>query len=187
MLTNLDSYGPSARNALRHLAESMTHEQLIEEVINSAWRSLAAKLRSQARLSNEADQLTFWDVKISLPDRIRFIDESGDEDFVDRDLATFRQITDNEEWAYREAIRVVTIRERRIGALQKWRDEQTEFDDDAPWGPQVYRDVQCMYCDGGWREGDPFELAHETAVAAGGGDQTVRLAHRSCNRAEGRG
>ena len=183
-----DSFGPSARAALADVVGRLPREDLERQVMDAMWRSMLNQLRARARLDGDIEQLSlFDDLKVSLPTAIRVV-EDGVEDFVDRDLANYRQVSANELWIHQEAQRRVGIVERRMRRLTKWRDEQpATFDEEAPIGPWIFRDVTCAFGDGGWREGDPFEKAHDVAVAAGGGDQTVRWAHRSCNRSEGKG
>ena len=70
--------------------------------------------------------------------------------------------------------RAASIRRRKNEKLDEWTDAQgVELDHSAPIGEHLWRNVELVFGDGGYRAADPFELAHRIAVALGGGDGTI--------------
>jgi hypothetical protein len=114
--------------------------------------------------------------------------DDGGIDWKHRDEATFKEHRTYNERQQVLHERAAGIRRRKCERLDTWVEEQgVLFDHAAPIGPQIWRDVTCAICGGGYRENDPFEMAHDIAVALGGGDGSAHWAHQSCNRAEGVG
>ena len=143
-----------------------------------------ADLRDAETELSGIEQARLFDMPTVLDVRIRTVDDDGGITWKHRDEATGK-----EHEAYHDHMETLHltsagIRRRKRDRLADWIAEQGSlFDDEAPIGPYVWREIVCAICGSGYRDGDPFELAHDVAVTLGGGDGSTHWAHRSCNRA----
>lgn len=185
----------SLRGEITTQAEEMSREELENYFIghelkatDRRWAGEQLKLDLETGDADGAGVLEakFFEMPTVLDAKVRVQMDDGTVDWLERDEATFKQHVQYVEWCEHRLVRAAGIRRRKGEKLHGWDEGQgLNFDRDAPIGPYLWRDVCCAICGKGYLTGDPFEQAHDVAVALGGGDGTVQWAHRSCNRAEG--
>lgn len=170
----------------------------LERLVVEAWdRADDRRLRKEAtdddlrHAEAEASGLELarlFEMPTVLDAQIRVESDDGDFTWKHRDEASFKEHRVFNERMETLHERAAGIRRRKNERLDAWADTQgAEFDHGAPIGDHLWRDTECCICGDGYREDDPFELAHDVAVILGGGDGNRQWAHRSCNRSEGAG
>jgi hypothetical protein len=180
-----------------HKAKALSRDELERLVVQSWDRSDDRRLRKQATEEDlryaeaELDGIELarlFDMPTVLDAHVRVEDDDGGVEWKYRDEATLKEHQAQNDYRQRLHLSAAGRYLRKHERLADWASEQAEeFDEAAPMGPYVWREITCCFGDGGYRENDPFEMAHDIAVALGGGDGTTRWAHRSCNRSEGVG
>lgn len=186
----------SMRTDNRAKVKKMTRTELEAFVEASMNRSDNRRFRDQVTADDLTDaaademgeQMTL-PLPTVLDARVRVHDDAGELDWKERDEASFKEhrtFNDEMETAHERA---AGIRRRKGEKLDRWADEQdpAAFDHGAPIGDYLWRDTVCAICHNPFSAADPFERAHDVAVALGGGDGSWQWAHRSCNRSEGVG
>jgi hypothetical protein len=178
-------------------AKALSRDELERLVVESWDRADDRRLRKQAtdedlRQADQelsgAEQARLFEMPTVLDAQVRTDDDDGSAVWKHRDEASLKEhqaFNDHMEHLHERA---AGMRRRKADKLGAWADEQgVLFDHGAPIGVWLWRDTTCAICGRGYLPDDPFELAHDVAVALGGGDGSRQWAHRSCNRREGVG
>jgi len=155
--------------------------RLREKTENADLAEAEKEMRGEFRMIDRAEIPTVLDRQV------RVETDDGRPNWVERDDASPKQHIGHQERksaVYRTAS---GIADRKADRVRGFLADNPLIPEDKPIGPVLWQDQPCAICGLGWRTGDPFEEAHDISVKFGGGDGTVRWAHRSCNRAEGVG
>lgn len=180
-----------------HLAKDVNewpHHDLVRYVVDDLMKKEDRKLQQKIRARDlkaaqeemsGIDIARIFDMPTLLDDEVRTVDDDGSVDWKSRDEASAKDHHVNNDYWEGVYTSAAGIRRRRDDRLNTWEADNPGYNPGNPIGPYLFRDETCAICKKGWRPNDPFEFAHDVAVTFGGG--TGKLAHRTCNRAEGVG
>lgn len=157
----------------------------IDREAGSAAREARARAIKDVIEATTYEQQVLFGKGLNVPKVVR-VEMDGEEVYKHSQDATIPEHAAHYQWAINKQRTTLGRLER---AAQGWQElaDDPNIDPNAAFGQLFYENVDCAICHTGWRSNDPFEWAHDTAVGNGAQDQTMRPAHRSCNRAEGQG
>ena len=168
--------GLSVSVAWHKVLDRHTKADLVEELVTVKAAATKRSLRQRALDETTHEQLSLlqsYDATVRL----------DDDHFKSGQSSTRAEHAAHLAWAGDEFRRKVGIVERKQQRLEQ---ESDLWLDDMPLGDHIFAHTTCAYeCGRPWDETDPFELAHDFPVHGASDDNTVRWAHRSCNRGDG--
>lgn len=157
----------------------------INREANSAAREARSRAFKDAIEPTTYEQQALFNKGLNVPKVVR-VEMDGEEIYKPSQDATIPEHADHYQWALKKQRTIVGRLERTAQPWQELADDPT-IPGDVPFGQMFFEGVDCSICHTPWRINDPFEWAHDVALGIGTQDQTMRPAHRSCNRAEGQG
>jgi hypothetical protein len=157
----------------------------IDREAHAAAREARSRAFRDAIEATTYEQQVLFNKGLNVPKAVR-VEMDGEEIYKSSQDATITEHADHYQWAINKQ-RTLLGRLERVA--QPWRElaDDPSIPADVPFGQLFYENVNCSICHTGWRPNDDMEWAHDTALGNGTQDQRMRLAHRSCNRAEGQG
>ena len=170
----LMNQGLSVSVAWHKVLDRHPKADLLEELVQAAHTKRSLRHRALDETTHEQlSLLQSYDATIRL----------DDDHFKSGQSATRAEHGAHLAWAGDEFRRKVGIVERKQHRLEQ---ESAGWQDDMPLGDYIFAGTTCAYdCGRPWDETDDFELAHDFPVHGASDDDTVRWAHRSCNRGDG--